>query len=97
MILASVVQGPEPAYCKSSVFNPKITTPAQWAKCASWGWNQPTTTAAHAGYFAGRYVIPYVVIAVIVFFVARAVRRRLTRTEVVSRTSFRPREGAGSR
>ncbi len=48
-----------------------------WAQKWKCGWNEPTATAAHAGYFTGHDVLPaLIVLAVVVFLVAGAVRRR---------------------
>lgn len=48
-----------------------------WAQKWKCGWNQPTTTAAHAGYFTSHHVLPaLIILAVVVFLVARAVRGR---------------------
>ena len=61
-----------PGYCTSGH---GILTPAEWKTCWDIGWNQPATTAANAGYFAGRNVAP-VLIGLLILLALIAVARR---------------------
>jgi hypothetical protein len=71
-----------PGYCTSGT---GVRTPAQWATCAKLGWNQPTTTAAHAGLTVGHYAAPVLVILAVIVLIL-AVSRSGSRSPATQRS-----------
>lgn len=57
---------PTPAPCSTG----------SWSQQWNCGWNEPVTTASHAGYIIGHTVIPLLVIAAVVIAVVVSVARR---------------------
>ena len=62
-------------------------TTGSWQQKWDCGWNQPTTGAAHAGYFTGHNVVPVLVGLVIVLLAVRAVRKRRNRASASAGTA----------
>lgn len=61
------------AYLAAAAANCNTGTWAQRWKC---GWNQPTTAASNAGFFAGHNIAPWLIIAVVLFLVLKALKGR---------------------
>lgn len=49
-----------------------------WSQKWHCGWNQPTTAASNAGFFAGHNIAPWLIAAVVLFLVLKAVKSRST-------------------
>jgi hypothetical protein len=80
-----------PAYCSGWAHT---ITPAQWTQCWKLGWNQPTTTAANAGYYTGHNIVPILAVVVVAFLVFAWLRGSRRRTAAAPRPARRERAGA---
>lgn len=61
-----------PAYCSGWAH---AITPAQWTQCWKIGWGQPTTGAAHAGYYTGHNIVPVLAVVILAVLVLAWFRR----------------------
>jgi hypothetical protein len=65
-----------------------------WSQKWKCSWNEPATSAAHAGYTFGHSVVPALVVLAVVILVVRAVRKRKARSSPAP-AGTRARAGAG--
>ena len=49
-----------------------------WQQKWNCGWNQPTTAASNAGFASGHNIAPWLIAAVVLFLVLKAVKGRST-------------------
>ena len=54
-------------------------TTGTWSQRWKCGWNEPATSAGHAGYAVGHDVLPALLVLAIVILAVRTVRKRRTR------------------
>ena len=69
-----------PSYCSGWAH---AITASQWAQCWKAGWNQPTTTAVHAGQSAGgqgstALVVVALIVVAVILLMRRSARRATT-------------------
>lgn len=79
-----------PGYCHGL----HAITPAQWTQCWKLGWNQPTATAANAGYFAGHNVVPVLAVVILAVLAVAWFRGSRARTAPQAKPARRERAGA---
>jgi hypothetical protein len=65
-----------------------------WSQKLKCGWNEPTTTAAHAGSTFGHDVLPALILLAVVILVIMAARKRKGRGSTPTASPARARAGA---